>query len=157
MDKVKEIVAYYEMKPHPEGGYYKETYRSAGKFHNHHHSTAIYYLLEAGQKSSLHRIKSDEVWHFYGGDSLVVAEILPSGEVKETTLGTDFKKGELVQYVVPAGNWFGAYLPDSSKYAFVGCTVSPGFEFADFELADRTKLLKEFPRASNLIDRLNPR
>lgn len=143
MDKVQKLISHYDMQPHPEGGFYKETYRSQ-------HSTAIYYLLTKGHKSSLHRIKSDEVWHFYGGDSLVVVELLDNGSFKETQLSSD----GLVQYVVPAGVWFGAYLPDDSQFAFVGCTVSPAFEFKDFELGNKSDLVKKYPQAVSVINKL---
>lgn len=139
-----ELVKFYQMLPHPEGGYYKETYRSLETtqtpWGERSVATGIYYLLEAGQSSSLHRIKSDEMWHFYAGDPLIVYEKSEDGLIKETVLGSDFKSGHLSQYVVPAGAWFGAYLPKGSQYAFVGCTVSPGFDFSDFELA-----LKDLP------------
>lgn len=136
-----ELVKFYQMLPHPEGGYYKETYRSLETTQTPRGersvATGIYYLLEAGQSSSLHRIKSDEMWHFYAGDPLIVYEKSGDGLIKETVLGSDFMRGHLSQYVVPAGAWFGAYLPKDSQYAFVGCTVSPGFDFSDFELASK--------------------
>ncbi len=147
MDKIQKLISHYEMHPHPEGGFYKETYRSQ-------YSTAIYYLLGKGNKSSLHRIKSDELWHFYEGDSLIVVELTEDGGFKETRLGRDVEKGELVQYVVPAGVWFGAYLPDDSQFAFVGCTVSPAFEFKDFTLGNKAELLKNFPKAVSVINKL---
>lgn len=138
-----DFISHLDLKPHPEGGYYKETYRSKD-------STGIYYLLAKGDKSRLHRIKSDEMWHFYSGDPLVVVEITSTGVVKETEIGpkTTF------QYVVPANTWFGAYLPEGSEYALVGCTVAPAFEFVDFELGDKASLLKEFPQASSIIEKL---
>lgn len=138
MTKAQELVAYYQMIPHPEGGYFKETYRSLEMFPTprgpRSASTAIYYLLEKGQSSRLHRIKSDEMWHFYEGDPLIVYEKRDDGTIKETLLGRDLKNGQLLQYTVPAGVWFGAYLPEGSEFSLVGCTVSPGFDFADFEL-----------------------
>jgi predicted cupin superfamily sugar epimerase len=139
----KDIVKTLNLIPHPEGGFYRETYRSE-------HSTAIYYLLEEGQQSSLHRIKSDEMWHFYSGDSIAIVEITEEGSVKETILD----KTNL-QYVVPANRWFGAYLPNGSKYALTGCTVSPAFQFIDFEMADKNYMLKTYPKAKNIIERLN--
>lgn len=138
MTKAAELIEFYQMLPHPEGGHFKETYRSQEVTQTSRGersvATGIFYLLEAGQSSSLHRIKSDEMWHFYAGDPLVVYEKASDGTIKETILGTDFKSGQLSQYVVPAGAWFGAYLAPGSQYAFVGCTVSPGFDFNDFEL-----------------------
>ena len=128
--------------PHPEGGFYQESYRSE-------HSTGIYYLLQKGEKSRLHRIKSDEMWHFYAGDSLMVVELLEDGAVQETRLGPD-----RFQHVVPANRWFGAYLPEGSEFALVGCTVAPAFRFEDFELAKKEDLLASHPSARNIINRL---
>lgn len=139
---IEKLIEAHEMLPHPEGGYYKETYRSE-------FSTGIFYLLRKGEKSSLHRIKSDEMWHFYSGDALIVAEITESGDVKETRLDKNN-----VQYVVRAGVWFGAYLPEGSEFAFVGCTVAPAFHFKDFEMGNKELLLKEFPNAHSIIDKL---
>lgn len=141
-DIYQKIIITHALLPHPEGGFYKETYRSE-------FSTAIFYLLTKGQKSSFHRIKSDEGWHFYQGDSLVIVELTKEGTVKETLLDKNHP-----QYVVPANVWFGAYLPDNSEYAFTGCTVAPAFKFSDFEIADRDKLLLEFPLAKELIKKL---
>lgn len=138
MTKAKELIEFYDMTAHPEGGYFKETYRSSEIIQTPRGersvSTAIFYLLQKGQSSQLHRIHSDEMWHFYEGDPLVVFEKSADGTIKETFLGRDVKKGQQVQYTVPAGVWFGAYLPKGSEFAFVGCTVSPGFDFRDFEL-----------------------
>ena len=148
----QELVNHFELEPHPEGGYFKETYRSEKKFGEHHSSTAIYFLLPNGTKSHLHRIQSDEMWHFYLGDPLTIFEILPDGSTLETKLGQDLKKGEKLQYLVKAGHWFGAIPTKNAKYSFVGCTVSPGFEFRDFELGKKDTLLKEYPRAKNVIE-----
>ncbi|MFA5584690.1 MAG: cupin domain-containing protein [Bacteriovoracaceae bacterium] len=128
MTEINQLVESHQLRPHPEGGYYKETYRSQ-------HSTGIYYLLEKGDFSSLHRISRDEMWHFYGGDSLVVMEISEEGKVLETLLNQ-----KNPQYVVKGGRWFGAYLPENSNYAFCGCTVSPAFSFEDFKLANLADL-----------------
>jgi len=135
-----------------EGGFYSETYRSAGKFGDKNHSTAIYFMIVPDSFSALHRIRSDEVWHFYAGGSVTIVEIGQNG-AKKTVLGPDIANGEVPQYVVPAGSWFGAY-SNEGDYALVGCTVSPGFEFADFELGKRGPLLKEFPKAREEIVRL---
>jgi predicted cupin superfamily sugar epimerase len=123
MKQLDEFINDYALIPHPEGGHYRETYRSTN-------STGIFYLLRKGERSALHRIKSDEMWHFYGGDSLLVVEVLASGEIKETLIHS-----KNAQYVVSANTWFGAYLPEGSNFAFCGCTVAPAFHFSDFELA----------------------
>ena len=139
-----------ELLPHPEGGYYKETYRSTGNVSftqgERSFSTAIYFLLEKNNFSAFHKIKSDELWHFYSGDSLEVIEITTKGELKITELGP-----QNFQYCVPAGNWFGSRVKKGGSFSLVGCTVAPGFDFKDFEMAGRNKLLKEFPQHAAMI------
>ena len=151
----QEIVKHLDLLPHPEGGYYKETYRSNietnfdGFNGKRNVATSIYYLLEKGDFSALHRIKSDETWHFYSGDALELVEITPEGKVIETKIGNRFELNEVPQYTVKAGNWFGSR--SSGEYSLVGCTVYPGFDFIDFEMGDREQLLKEFPLLRNNI------
>lgn len=164
MISVEELVRLYGMRPHPEGGYYKETYRAGGLipqaalpqgFHGpRNHSTAIYYLLPAGTKSKLHRIPSDEVFHFYLGGPMVLAKISPAGQVSLVRMGQDVAGGCELQHVVAAGDWFGAYPEEGSPFCLIGCTVAPGFDFADFELGDRGKLLRDFPVAAEVIEKL---
>lgn len=142
MNQIDDLVKLHNLLPHPEGGFFKETYRSE-------FSTGIFYLLLKGQKSSFHKIKSDEMWHFYGGDSISIVEITDSGSVKETILNKNN-----VQYVVPANVWFGAYLPDNSEFAFTGCTVAPAFHFSDFEMGNKQLMLQQFPQAKSMIEKL---
>lgn len=152
------------LAPHPEGGYFRETYRSAegmadsalpARFGGPRClATAIYFLLEGHQVSALHRIKSDEVWHFYEGAPLTLFLILPGGELREVVMGRDADRGEVFQAVVPAGSWYGAVVNDPDSYALVGGTVAPGFDFADFELADRSSLRALYPEHRVLIERL---
>ena len=159
---VDELVRLYQLQPHPEGGFFKETFRDNGVIQqkalpphfkgNRNFSTAIYFLLPEGTKSRLHRIASDEVWHFYLGDPMTVAQISPQGEVEKIILGQDVKAGQKIQHVVPAGYWFGAYPNPGSRFSFVGCTVAPGFDFADFEMGKRDELLKIFPKAKTVIE-----
>lgn len=128
------------MLPHPEGGYYKEIYRNSSKQHfngfegTRSLSTSIYFLLEKGQKSALHRIKSDEIWYFHDGQTLEIIELDEHGNEKITLLGKNISEGEIFQHVVPANTWFGARLAEYSDFCLVGCQVSPGFDFRDFEL-----------------------
>ena len=149
------------LREHPEGGYYSETYRSnliigqaalpeafAGP---RSCSTAIYFLLEGGRRSRLHRIRSDEVWHFYTGASLTLHVIDPVGEYSRIVLGEDAAGGQVFQAVVKAGCWFGATVDDPQSCALVGCTVSPGFDFRDFELGDRQELVSRFPQHRSII------
>jgi uncharacterized protein len=139
------------LTPHPEGGYYRETYRGPGNA-----CTAIYFLLEGRQVSRLHRMRSDELWHHYAGGPLTVSAIAPAGTLTEFTLGGDPDAGQAPQGVVAAGHWFGAALATDDAYALVGCTVAPGFAFADLELARRDALLAAFPQHAALIERLTP-
>ncbi|RDI96370.1 cupin domain-containing protein [Meiothermus sp. QL-1] len=150
--------------PHPEGGYYREIYRSAESVEAEHlpsryggdraFSTAIYYLLEHPDFSAFHRLKSDEIWHFYDGSPLILWLIDPAGALQVLRLGRDPARGEQPVRVVPAGCWFAASLEHPQSFALVGCTVAPGFDFVDFELAEREALLRQFPQHRALIERL---
>ncbi|MEW4569582.1 cupin domain-containing protein [Tautonia sp. JC769] len=152
------------LQPHPEGGYFRETYRAqdtieagavGGRFAGPRStSTSIYFLLTAESFSSLHRMKSDEVWNFHAGSSLTVHVIDPGGAYQSHRVGLDLEAGQEPQAVVSAGAWFGASVDEPGGYALVGCTVAPGFDFADFELADREMLAREFPQHEKLIRRL---
>ena len=152
------------LAPHPEGGHFRETYRAPESIPGtalparsggpRVFSTAIYFLLRAGEVSALHRIKSDELWHFYTGGPLVVSVIDPDGARHDLALGPDPDAAQLFQATVPAGAWFGAAVRLGTAYALVGCTVAPGFEFADFELADRGALLRRYPQHAALIEQL---
>jgi hypothetical protein len=150
---VHELIEHYRLSPHPEGGYFRETYRAGAMVPGTTRSlsTAIYYLLPAGQRSLLHKIGADEVWHFYLGDPLLVVELQPLGPAKITRLGPDHRNGEQLQHVVPAGTWFGAMPAPASKFSFVGCTVSPGFEFSDFQLGTRDELLSQFSECREAV------
>jgi len=152
------LVRELELSPHPEGGYYRENYRAARRDHSGRAaSTLIYFLLPQGQVSRLHRIDADEGWHFYLGGPLDIFELdpdAPHAAPRVMRLGTDLANGEQPQHVVPAGRWFGAVPAPGTPYALVGCTVAPAFEFAAFELGDRTALLAMFPQAAELIRRL---
>lgn len=128
------------LQSHPEGGYYSETFRSEtsldfpGFDGSRQLSTSIYFLLEAPQVSSLHRIKSDEIWYYHDGGNLEIIELDDTGSEQMTLLGKDLEGGAVFQHVVKAGRWFGARLPLGSPFCLVGCQVSPGFDFRDFEL-----------------------
>ncbi|MBD2704005.1 cupin domain-containing protein [Spirosoma sp. BT702] len=157
------------LQPHPEGGYFAETYRAdetvtASALHSRFggersFGTAIYFLLESHHFSALHRIKSDEIWHFYAGRPLEIFVIAPDATLTVIRLGNNLAQGEVFQAVVPAGCWFGskpapnATLADAT-FSLVGCTVAPGFDFADFEMADRNVLLAEFPEYRDVIEML---
>ncbi|MGD9642439.1 MAG: cupin domain-containing protein [Elusimicrobiales bacterium] len=151
---IEELIKLYAMKPHPEGGFYRETYRSQATANGRNICTAIYFLLPAGAKSRLHRLGSDEIWHFYLGGPLTVAQIFPDGREERVALGPEPRAGQVQQHAVPAGCWFGAYPAPGTKYALVGCTVAPGFDFDDFEIGGSAALLKDFPASAELIKKL---
>lgn len=149
---------------HSEGGFFRETYRSADLIKAEHlaarfggprpAATAIYYLLRGSQHSALHRLRADEVWHHYAGSSLTLHQIDPDGRLIEARVGRPDGRGAAPQVVVPAGHWFGATVDDPHSYALVGCTVSPGFSPEDFDLGERASLVQEFPQHERLIRRL---
>ena len=141
------------MKPHPEGGFYAETYRSEGKIDtlDRSYSTGIYFLLLEDKFSAFHRIRYDEMWHFYAGSPIEVLMLENNGELKTQHLGSDPDKGETFQFVVPGGTWFGSRMVDSSSFGLVGCTVAPGFDFRDFEMAQRSELIKQYPQHQQII------
>lgn len=155
---IRDLVKRFELTPHPEGGYFRESYRSPETFQTprgaRSATTAIYFLLPEGNVSKLHRIQSDEIWHFYLGGPLRLTEIHPDGNRREVVLGPDVKARQVLQHVVPAGVWFGATPDKGSDFSFVGCTVAPGFDFADFELGKRSELVKRFPMQRASIERL---
>lgn len=152
------LIRELRLEPHPEGGYFRETYRSRlVDGHGRAASTLIYFLLARGQVSRLHRIDADEGWHLYLGGPLDICELderAAADGLQVTRLGTDVAAGERPQHLVPAGRWFGASLPERVAFALVGCSVAPGFEFFRFELADRAQLTAQFPRHRDLIARL---
>jgi predicted cupin superfamily sugar epimerase len=159
MDSQK-LIERFGLEPHPEGGYFRETYRSPATLENlvgfegpRSCSTGIYFLLTAESRSHLHRIKSDEMWHFYSGAPLKIVILHQSGEFEEVILGADIDKGQVFQYVVPAGAWFGAEVLSGGQFSFVGCTVAPGFDFTDFEMASFEDLQKEFPARVEFLKR----
>ncbi len=139
------LIQRLRLQRHPEGGWFRETYRAAGGAAGRCHSTAIYFLLEDNIFSAFHRIRSDEIWHFYGGDGLEVHQLTDGGHVVSPV------DADHPQLVVPGGTWFGARLAKRRGYALVGCTVAPGFEFSDFEMARRADLLSQFPAHADII------
>jgi hypothetical protein len=154
----EEIVRTLDLKPHPEGGYYRETYRSSqgipGFTPSKTFSTAIYYLLTPGDVSKFHRLKSDEIFHFYLGDASEWVWLTPDGKMKKFLVGPRLDKGELLQMVIPAGTWFGGRLAPGSGFCLMGTTVAPAFDFPDLQFATREGLLKQYPQASHEIESL---
>ncbi len=151
------------LEPHPEGGHFKEVYRSAatvpgealvGYDGPRNLGTSIYFLLEAHQVSAFHRIKQDELWHFYAGAPLAVHVIDAAGRYTPIRMGADPEAGHRFQVLVPGGSVFGASVDDDHGYALVGCTCVPGFDFADFEMPRRKDLLGRYPQHEAIIARL---
>jgi predicted cupin superfamily sugar epimerase len=150
--------------PHPEGGYYRQTYKAdvllaksalaAGFRGARPVSTAIYFLLEGQDFSAFHRLRSDEMWHFYAGGALVLYVIQSNGKYEEILVGNDPDAGEELQVSVDAGSWFAARVRDGKSFAVVGCTVAPGFDFEDFELGKRDELVKLYPQHREVIEGL---
>jgi len=152
--------------PHPEGGHFRETYRSAEQVvrnegQRRSASTAIYYMLRGNDYSAWHRIRSDELWHFYAGSPLDVHVLTGSGDLVTHRLGNPLEHENAVfQAWVPANHWFAAERVQGSAgddFVLLGCTVAPGFEFSEFELADVAALGAAFPRHASLVRRLPPR
>ncbi len=153
-----------QLTTHIEGGAFREIYRSpvsaplsalpSSFTGDRSFCTSIYFLLQQHQFSAFHKIKSDEIWHFYYGDPLIVYEIDQQGRLIEHRLGCDPDNNESFQCVIIAGNWFAARLAPGGDYSLVGCTVSPGFDFVDFELANRAVLAAAYPQHEDLIRQL---
>jgi len=149
------------LTPHPEGGWFRETYRAAetilaaglpARFGGDRaFSTAIYFLLASGQFSALHRIKSDELWFFHAGSPLLIHALTAAGEYRATALGPHPQSDQVFQAMVPAGSWFDAELLTPDSFSLVSCTVAPGFDFADFEMGRQDELITLFPRHRELI------
>jgi len=157
-------IDHLHLEPHPEGGHYRQTYRAGlileeaalpkGFRGVRPASTAIYFLLQGRDFSAFHRLRSDEMWHFYAGEGLIVHIIDDAGQYSTLLLGSDPENGEVFQAVVKAGSWFASELRNPNSYALVGCTVAPGFDFADFQLAVREELTQLFPQYRDVISKL---
>ena len=153
-----------ELRPHPEGGWFREYYRSPELIPGNclperfdgdrSFSTAIYFLLRDTDFSALHRIRQDELWHFYDGSPLTIHMIDPVGEYSTATLGRNVTQRETLATVVPTGWLFGAVINNPASWSLVGCTVAPGFDFADFTIPDRTRILEQYPQYRDIIERL---
>lgn len=160
----KEIIQHLQLAPHPEGGYYKEIYRSEGVTASEclpkafdaerHYCTSIYYLLQQGDYSAFHRIKSDELWHFYAGGNLLLHQIDNRGNYQRFSLGNDLTQGTNFQVLMSAGVWFAAEQATGTLFTLAGCTVSPGFDFRDFEMANAERLAAQFPEHKDVLYRL---
>jgi len=157
-----EIKSILGLEPHPvEGGSFRRTYTSPGKVElprgTRHQGTGIYYLLEPGTFSEMHVLDSDEIFHFYLGDPVEMLQLLPDGRSVRVTLGPDLSKGHQVQLVVPAGVWQGTRLIGDGRVALLGCTVTPGFDFADYRNAPADELIAKWPAEAERIRALTRR
>ena len=163
MNTAKDWISKLQLRPHPEGGHYRETYRSAnliqppGYSGPRAFSTSIYFLLQAGECSRFHRMMSDEIWHFLDGSPVIIRMIAGNGKYSSTILGASVACGERPEAVIGAGTWFAAELADKTSFALVACMVIPGFEFEDYDEAARAGLAAACPRHRRLIARLTRR
>jgi predicted cupin superfamily sugar epimerase len=157
-----DVIRLLKLQPHPvEGGFFRETYRADTTISAHggsrNISTAIYYLLKPGHVSELHVLPGDEVFHFYLGAPVRMLQLWPDGTGREVVLGTEVSAGQVPQLVVPAGVWQGTRLVGDSGFALLGCTVAPGFDYADYRSAGRAELTARWPAFAEEIKRLTPR
>lgn len=163
--ELEEVISKLNLQRHPkEGGWFRETYRSAEKFDGNSlpsrypsdraYSTLIYYLISGDHFSGFHLVQSDEIFHFYLGDPALLCTIAPDGSAREVVLGSNITAGETFQALVPHGYWQAVYLKPGGKWALLGCAVSPGFEYVDFEDGKRQSLIAQFPHHADLITRL---
>ncbi len=162
----EEIIKQLDLQAHPEGGYFREVYRSSGEIPksvlekrfsgSRNYGTSIYFLLTSGNNfSAFHKINQDELWYYHYGATVRIHIISPEGEYSNLLLGLDFKNGALPQALVSAEHWFAAEVigEGDQAYSLVGCAVTPGFDFDDFVLADRFQLSNMFPKHKELIER----
>lgn len=160
----KRIIEKFELEKHPEGGYFREVYRSKGTILKNYlpkefdgdrnYATSIYFLLTPNDFSAFHKINQDEIWHFYTGATLKLHMISPEGFYSSVLIGTNFEENEIPQFVVPAQYYFAAEVLKKDAFAFVGCVVSPGFDFRDFNLPSCKELTAEYPQHKKIIERL---
>ena len=163
MNDLQTLITGLGLTEHPEGGYFKETYRSQRSSSaalgrdikvSRNLATSIYFLFPSDEVSCWHRLRSDEIWYFHCGAPLTVYLIDPAGTLTEFRLGLDLANGELPQVVIPAGSIFGARVNQPESFTLVGCVVAPGFDFADFELLDPEQLLVAHPEHEAVIKSL---
>ena len=151
-----------QLQKHPEGGYFSETYRSEEIINQKNlperfkgdrcFGTSIYFLLKGNEFSAFHKILSDETWHYYAGTSATIYMIDEKGNYSEQKIGSDLDSGELFQFTVPANVWFASKVTDENSFCLVGCTVAPGFDFADFKMAEKSRMLEQFPQYKNIVE-----
>ncbi len=160
MHSAKYWIEKLRMTAHPEGGWFTETFRDTrmvtaenlkGELKTYSASTAIYFLLDDQAFSAFHRIGAAEVWHFYAGTGITIYSIDQNGNLQTVDLGSDTDNGQVLTTTIPAGVWFASKVNQKEGYALCGCTVAPGFEFSEFELARKNDLLVKFPQHEKVI------
>ena len=164
MDQLQSWISKLELVPHPEGGYFKSTYEAAERITDKELGvnfegqrklfTSIYFLLTSDNVSHFHRLKSDELWYFHAGSPLTVHVLYENGEYEEIKIGINLEHGEVPQYLVPKNSIFGSSVMEKDAYSLVGCMVSPGFEYQDFELFTQKELLQKYPQHKDIIIKL---
>ena len=157
----EEIIKKFNLLPHPEGGYFAEIYRSEEVIKkedlperynsSRNFGTSIYFMIDGKNVSNFHRLKSDEFWYFHSGSAIEIHIIYENGSYKIENLGNSISENETPSVLLPKGCWFGAKLKNQESYGFVSCAVFPGFDFSDFELAERKNLLEKFPQHKDII------
>jgi len=153
--KAQEYIHELGLLPHPEGGFYKETYRSSATVGDRNLMTAIYFLITSNNISRFHRIKNDEMWYFHDGSPLSVHILSKENGHQIHKVGLGLSKGESPQFLVPANTIFGSSLDEENAFSLVSCTVAPGFDFSDFELFTTEELLKQFPDHPEIVKRMS--
>lgn len=163
MIQASTLVKKLDLQPHPEGGYFKEVYRSdelikteglPERYSSERcFGTSIYYMLEGEHFSAFHKLQSDETWHFYLGSPIVLHLISSEGNYSKIILGKNITEDEILQYTIPKETWFSAEVKDRNTYSLVGCTVAPGFDFKDFQFGKRDELMKLLPSQSDIISK----
>ncbi len=160
-EQVEQLIQALQLRPHPEGGFFRETYRSTEQLHSNALSdryvgpravsTCIYYMLTRISFSVMHRVASDEIYHFYTGQALEMLLLYPSGKSEVVIIGSDVSAGQVPQFVIPNGVWQGSRVAGAGEFALVGATVAPGFDFADFEEGSYEQLAGQFPERADLL------
>jgi len=160
MSDIQKLVDQLQLQPHIEGGFYRETYRSKENINNaqgqiRHLSTLIYFLLPSGRYSKFHKIASDEIWLYQQGAPVAIHLLLEDGTHKIEVLGQDIDNGQQLQVIIPAGTLFGAEVVGENTFALSACMVSPGFDFADFQLLEKDELIEMFPQHASIINHIH--
>lgn len=165
MKTAEYFIKQLNLEKHPEGGFYKRIYQSEEVISkdklpdrynsDRFYSTSIYYLLNGNDVSKFHRLKSDEIWHYYFGSSAIIHIIDNLGNYSLKKLGLNLEENENFQVAIPKNSYFAAEVIEKNSFIIVGCTVSPGFDFEDFELTSKEKLLEKYPKHSKLIEKFS--